>query len=67
MFTPCCNAFFLCRLGDDEFRYVRRLVIDIILSTDMASHTELVDDFVANMKLLGPNLLDWPMEKRCAP
>ncbi|KAK9820126.1 hypothetical protein WJX72_006367 [[Myrmecia] bisecta] len=54
----------LAHLPEEQFRFVRRTVVRIVLSTDMAGHAELVKDFAANVKLLGPNLLHWSPEKR---
>jgi 3'5'-cyclic nucleotide phosphodiesterase len=36
---------FLAGLDADDYRFVRRTVIGIVLATDMASHAELVADF----------------------
>ena len=36
---------FLAGLDADDYRFVRRTVIGIVLATDMASHAELLDDF----------------------
>lgn len=36
---------FLAGLEADDYRFVRRTVISIILATDMASHADLVVDF----------------------
>lgn len=40
---PACN--FLAGLDADDYRFVRRTVIGIVLATDMASHAELLADF----------------------
>ena len=34
---------FLTHLSDDHYRFFRRTVISIVLATDMAAHTELVN------------------------
>jgi len=36
---------FLEGLEADEFRFLRRTVIGIVLATDMASHADLLSDF----------------------
>lgn len=36
------NNNFLAHLPDSHFRFFRRTVISIVLSTDMAHHTELM-------------------------
>jgi 3'5'-cyclic nucleotide phosphodiesterase len=40
---PACD--FLAGLDADDYRFVRRTVIGIVLATDMASHAELLADF----------------------
>lgn len=55
---------FLAGLEPDDYRFVRRTVIGIVLATDMASHADLVTDFSANVALLGDDLRMWPPEKR---
>lgn len=53
-----------CRLSEEDFRCVRRLVIRIILSTDMARHHECVEEFTACLRLWGPYLAAWAPDKR---
>ncbi|KAL4441504.1 hypothetical protein ABPG77_002008 [Micractinium sp. CCAP 211/92] len=55
---------FLSRLPAEDFRAVRRLVIRIILSTDMARHHDSVEDFTASLRLWGPDLRAWAPDKR---
>lgn len=55
---------FLSRLPGEDFRAVRRLVIRIILSTDMARHHDSVEDFTASLRLWGPDLRAWAPDKR---
>lgn len=43
---------------------MRRLVIRIILSTDMARHHDSVEDFTASLRLWGPDLRAWAPDKR---
>ncbi len=43
MLQPANN--FLEGLEADEFRFLRRTVIGIVLATDMASHADLLSDF----------------------
>jgi hypothetical protein len=52
------------RLSLEDFRYVRRLVIRIILATDMAAHTDGVEEFAAALRLWGPALQAWAPDKR---
>ncbi|KAL4444281.1 hypothetical protein ABPG75_012018 [Micractinium tetrahymenae] len=55
---------FLSRLPAEDFRAVRRLIIRIILSTDMAKHHDSVEDFTASLRLWGPDLRAWAPDKR---
>ena len=43
---------------------MRRLVIRIILGTDMARHQDCVEDFTAALRLWGPDLGAWAPDKR---
>lgn len=43
---------------------MRRLIIRIILSTDMAKHHDSVEDFTASLRLWGPDLAAWAPDKR---
>ena len=52
------------RLSEEDFRCVRRLVIRIILGTDMARHHDSVEDFTAALRLWGPDLGAWAPDKR---
>lgn len=55
----------LCRrMSLEDFRHVRRLIIRIILSTDMAAHHDSVDEFAASLRLWGPDLAAWAPDKR---
>ena len=56
---PVCR-----RLSEEDFRYFRRLVIRIILSTDMAAHHDGVEEFAAALRLWGPDLAAWAPDKR---
>ncbi|GAB4821974.1 hypothetical protein N2152v2_009020 [Parachlorella kessleri] len=55
---------FLVSWGDSEYRYFRRLVVKIVLATDMAGHKGLVEEFTAHVRLWGGNLAAWPEDKR---
>ncbi|KAK9908731.1 hypothetical protein WJX75_002027 [Coccomyxa subellipsoidea] len=55
---------FIEGLPEEEYRFVRRTVIGIILATDMVGHAKLVKDTVANVRQLGPELQSWPEEKK---
>ena len=57
-------CIYLCRLSEEDFRCVRRLVIRIILGTDMARHHDSVEDFTAALRLWGPDLGAWAPDKR---
>lgn len=51
-------------LSPDQFRFFRRTVIQIVLATDMAGHSELLQAFTANLKLLGPDIEAWGADQR---
>lgn len=51
-------------LSPDQYRFFRRTVIQIVLATDMAGHSELLQAFNANLKLLGPDLESWGADQR---
>lgn len=51
-------------LSLDQFRFFRRTVIQIVLATDMAGHSELLQAFTANLKLLGPDIEAWGADQR---
>ncbi|KAL4858608.1 Calcium/calmodulin-dependent 3' [Chlorella vulgaris] len=55
---------FLSQMSLEDFRHVRRLIIRIILSTDMAAHHDSVDEFAASLRLWGPDLAAWAPDKR---
>eukprot|EP00798_Chlamydomonas_sp_ICE-L_P016384 gene16384-22586_t len=55
---------FLCNLSQADFRFVRRMVIDTVLSTDMAFHTGLLKSFAATVGLHGTDLSSWEGENR---
>lgn len=46
--VPCCAVGvaqheynFFADMAEDDWRYVRRLVVDLVLGTDMAQHTKV--------------------------
>lgn len=51
-------------LSPEHYRFFRRTVIQIVLATDMAGHSELLQAFNANLKLLGPDLGAWGADQR---
>ncbi|DBA98108.1 hypothetical protein WJX77_006732 [Trebouxia sp. C0004] len=51
-------------LSPEQFRFFRRTVIQIVLATDMAGHSELLQAFTANLKLLGPDIEAWGADQR---
>lgn len=51
-------------LSPEQYRFFRRTVIQIVLATDMAGHSELLQAFNANLKLLGPDLEAWGADQR---
>ncbi|CAL8461903.1 g1434 [Coccomyxa elongata] len=55
---------FIEALPDEEYRFVRRTIIGIVLATDMVGHAKLVKDTTANLRQLGPDLQKWPEEKK---
>lgn len=55
---------FLSHLPPDEWRFLRRTIIAIILATDMASHADVVSDFSGNVAVLGTDVSLWPPAKR---
>ncbi|PRW56816.1 3, 5 -cyclic phosphodiesterase pde-4 [Chlorella sorokiniana] len=57
---------FLSRFSEEDYRFVRRLIIRIILATDMARHTDGLEDFAASLRLWGPDLGAWTPDKRTA-
>ena len=52
------------RLPPEDFCRLRRLVIHIILSTDMARHRDGLQEFGAALRRWGPDLGAWPPESR---
>ncbi|KAK9834015.1 hypothetical protein WJX81_002981 [Elliptochloris bilobata] len=55
---------FLEVLPDNDYRFVRRTMISLVLGTDMALHSEIIKDFAASARLFGGDLGAWPAEKR---
>lgn len=51
-------------LTPDQYRFLRRTVIQIVLATDMAGHSDLLQAFNANLKLLGPDIESWGADQR---
>ncbi|KAG1677360.1 hypothetical protein FOA52_010739 [Chlamydomonas sp. UWO 241] len=55
---------FLCSMTDADYRVVRRLVIELVLGTDMACHQGLLATFATSASILGSDLTRWKDEDR---
>jgi hypothetical protein len=55
---------FLEPLSPDQYCVVRRLVIEIVLATDMAGHSSVLANFQAGKNSLGPDVGLWPVTIR---
>eukprot|EP00798_Chlamydomonas_sp_ICE-L_P003764 gene3764-13825_t len=55
---------FLTELPDTDFRYVRRLIINTVLSTDMSFHMGLLKSFPTTISLHGTDIDKWDCEAR---
>lgn len=51
---------FLDTLHPQQYAVFRRLVIDVVLATDMAGHALLLASFQSSLASLGPDLSRWP-------
>ncbi len=56
---------FLSHLAREEWRFLRRTMIAVVLATDMASHSEVVADFSGAPRPAA--LLLWPPSPLLAP
>lgn len=69
----CATAFQLLKkpennifinMKDEDFRFVRRTIVEIVLATDMACHSDLVKEFTALATVWGADLAKWEGECR---
>jgi len=52
-----CN--FLSAISTDQRKLIRRLTVELILSTDMAVHFSELQKFQSNLQTSGPDILKW--------
>jgi len=55
---------FFADMPEDDWRFVRRTVVELVLGTDMAQHTKDLASFTSTAKLLGGDFGTWEGESR---